>query len=154
MVGENEEDNKDDEINEIPTNCNLNETTKNSYLHSTIKGTLSSTSNYEWIRVEGKGSFGKAVLYKRKIDNTHVIIKEIVMHSLSQSERQWALNEVSLLSQLDHPNIISYYDSFEEDGILMIEMEYADGGNLGQFLIMQEEYLNEDVIWYATIIIK
>ena len=29
---------------------------------------------------------------------------------------------------LDHPNIISYYDSFEEDGLVMIEMEYADGG--------------------------
>lgn len=29
---------------------------------------------------------------------------------------------------LDHPNIISYYDSFEEDGVLMIEIEYADGG--------------------------
>ena len=31
---------------------------------------------------------------------------------------------------LDHPNIISYYDSFEEDGIVMIEMEYADGGSV------------------------
>lgn len=29
---------------------------------------------------------------------------------------------------LDHPSIISYYDNFEEDGVLMIEMEYADGG--------------------------
>ena len=29
---------------------------------------------------------------------------------------------------LQHPNIISYFDSFEEDGIVMIEMEYADGG--------------------------
>jgi len=29
---------------------------------------------------------------------------------------------------LDHPNVIGYYDSFEEDGLLMIEMEYADGG--------------------------
>ncbi len=32
------------------------------------------------------------------------------------SERQLAMNEVSLLSRLDHPHIISYYDSFEEDG--------------------------------------
>ena len=34
-----------------------------------------------------------------------------------------------VLSKLSlHPNIISYYDSFEVDGTLMIEMEYADGG--------------------------
>ena len=32
------------------------------------------------------------------------------------------------MAMLDHPNIISYYDSFEEDGVVMIEMEYADGG--------------------------
>lgn len=38
------------------------------------------------------------------------------------------LFQVQILSMLDHPNIISYYDNFEEDGVLMIEMEYADGG--------------------------
>ncbi len=47
---------------------------------------------------------------------------------LSKQERSLALNEVQILSMLDHPNIISYYDNFEEDGVLMIEMEYADGG--------------------------
>ena len=31
---------------------------------------------------------------------------------------------------MDHPNIISLYDSFEENGVLMIEMEYADGGSV------------------------
>ena len=36
--------------------------------------------------------------------------------------------QVKVLAMLDHPNIISYYDSFEEDGLVMIEMEYADGG--------------------------
>ena len=39
----------------------------------------------------------------------------------------WLL-QVKILSMFDHPNIISYYDNFEEDGVLMIEMEYADGG--------------------------
>lgn len=28
----------------------------------------------------------------------------------------------------------SYHRSFEQDGVLMIEMEYADGGNLAQLL--------------------
>lgn len=74
------------------------------------------------------GAFGAAILYRRKDDDSLVILKEINMHDLSGQERQLALNEVSVLSQLDHPHIISYYDSFEEDGVLMIEMEYAEGG--------------------------
>ena len=52
-----------------------------------------------------------------------------------------ALNEVKVLSQMDHPNIVAYHDSFERDGILMIEMEYADGGNLQEFLVKQNRYL-------------
>jgi len=75
------------------------------------------------------------------------------MLDLKKTERALALNEVSrhadtksvhtvaccgklvivqtqvqVLSIMDHPNIISLYDSFEESGVLMIEMEYADGG--------------------------
>ena len=75
------------------------------------------------------------------------------MHDISATERHFAMNEVweaiicfsndvfkydsnyfilifqaKVLSQLDHPNIIAYFDSFEEDGVLMIEMEYADNG--------------------------
>lgn len=47
---------------------------------------------------------------------------------LTKTERNSAMNEAQILSLLDHPNIISYYDNFEEEGVLMIEMEYADGG--------------------------
>lgn len=43
---------------------------------------------------------------------------------------------------LDHPNIIGYYDSFEEDGTLMIEMEYADGG-----LVSKRHYLNNKLLY-------
>lgn len=74
------------------------------------------------------GSFGLAILYRRRDDDSLVILKEINLHELSSNERQLALNEVYLLSRLHHPYIISYYDSFEKNGILMIEMEYANGG--------------------------
>ena len=53
---------------------------------------------------------------------------------------QMALNEVKVLAQMDHPNIVAYHDSFERDGILMIEMEYADGGNLQEFLAKQNRF--------------
>lgn len=67
-------------------------------------------------------------MYRKKDDDSLVVLKQINMHDLNASERQLAINEIKVLSMLNHPNIISYFDSFEEDGVLMIEMEYADGG--------------------------
>ncbi|CAB4061412.1 Sodium/calcium exchanger 3,Sodium/calcium exchanger 1,Sodium/calcium exchanger 2 [Lepeophtheirus salmonis] len=89
---------------------------------------------FEKIRLVGKGAFGNAILYQRQIDGLFVIIKEINMLELSASDRALALNEVKVLAKMDHPNIVAYFDSFEVDGVLMIEMEYADGGNLADDL--------------------
>ncbi|KAF7637946.1 Protein kinase domain-containing protein [Meloidogyne graminicola] len=118
-------------------NKNIDELIKNEHL---LKH---SSTDYEKIKIVGKGSFGMAVLYKRKDDESFVILKEINLHELNNSERQMALNEVNLLSKLDHPHIIAFYDSFEEDGTLMIEMEYADGGTLSQLLFELTEPLIE-----------
>lgn len=100
-------------------------------------------AEFEKIRTVGKGAYGAAVLYRKKDDESLVILKEINMHELSYTERQLALNEVKVLGMLHHPNIIAYFDSFEEDGTLMIEMEYADGGTLAQFLSTQVEDIAE-----------
>ncbi|XP_077996626.1 uncharacterized protein LOC144449943 isoform X2 [Glandiceps talaboti] len=102
------------------------------------KTTPQSLAGFEKIRTVGKGAYGAAVLYRKKDDDSLVILKEINMHDLQAIERQMALNEVNVLAMLDHPNIISYYDSFEEDGTLMIEMEYADGGTLHQCLASKQ----------------
>uniref|UniRef100_UPI00398E6731 serine/threonine-protein kinase Nek9-like n=1 Tax=Pristiophorus japonicus TaxID=55135 RepID=UPI00398E6731 len=100
-------------------------------------------AEFEKIHIVGKGAYGTAVLYRKKDDDSLVILKEINMHELNHIERQRAMNEVKVLSMLDHPNIINYYDSFEEDGVLMIEMEYADGGTLAQYLAQQDRELEE-----------
>ncbi|XP_076372611.1 serine/threonine-protein kinase Nek8-like isoform X2 [Tachypleus tridentatus] len=105
-----------------------------------------SMAEYEKIRTVGKGAFGTAVLYRNKNDDSLVILKEINMHDLTAGERQLSMNEVRVLSMLHHPNIISYYDSFEEDGVLMIKMEYADGGTLQQYLSNLKTALEENEI--------
>ena len=51
-----------------------------------------------------------------------------------------------VLGMLSHPNIISYYDSFDEDGTLWIEMEYADGGYILILYFKILYYLN----WIET----
>ena len=67
---------------------------------------FSSFCSYEKIRIVGKGAFGNAVLYRRKDDGLMCIIKEINMLDLNANDRQMALNEVKVLSKMDHPNIV------------------------------------------------
>jgi NIMA (never in mitosis gene a)-related kinase len=52
------------------------------------------------------GAFGTAVLYRKVADDKLIVMKEVNMIDLTASERQMALNEVQVLSSLDHPNII------------------------------------------------
>jgi NIMA (never in mitosis gene a)-related kinase len=98
---------------------------------------------YEKMWVEGTGAHGRAIVYRKKDDNSFVILKEINMMDLSKQQRIRALNEVEILARLNHPNIISYYDSFEEDGSLMIEMEYAERGTLAKYLSVLDRPMSE-----------
>lgn len=77
--------------------------------HGSSSGTVdkrTGLAGFERIRTVGKGAFGTAVLYRKKDDDSLVVLKEINMHDLNAQERQMALNEVKMLSMFDHPNII------------------------------------------------
>lgn len=54
-------------------------------------------------------------------------MKQIPVDAMTKEERIAALNEVKVLSILNHPNIIKYYENFLEQAALMIVMEYAEG---------------------------
>jgi len=51
------------------------------------------------------------------------VAKKILLGVLSESEQKGALNEVELLKQLQHPNIVAYNECFNEQGVLIIIME-------------------------------
>ncbi|KAK6178679.1 hypothetical protein SNE40_011206 [Patella caerulea] len=89
---------------------------------------------YEKIRVVGRGAYGIVHLSRRLSDKKLFIIKQIPVEQMTKDERQAALNEVKVLSMLNHINIIEYYENFLEDKALMIVMEYAPGGTLLDYL--------------------
>ncbi len=53
---------------------------------------------------------------------------------MSSKMKAEAINEVTILSKLEHPNIVKYYDSFIEKNFLNIIMEFCEGGDLANFL--------------------
>ncbi|XP_029973155.1 serine/threonine-protein kinase Nek9 [Salarias fasciatus] len=106
--------------------------------------------HYIPIRILGRGAFGEATLYRRTEDNSLVVWKEVDLNSLSEKERRDVMNEISILSILEHKNIIAYFNHFIDKNTLLIELEYCNGGNLYDKILQQKGKLfsEEVVVWY------
>lgn len=110
--------------------------------------------NYEIIRMIGEGAFGKAFLAKRKKDNIQSVIKEINLSKMSPKEKEASQKEVTLLSKMNHPNIVTLFTSFKEKNSLYIVMEYCDCGDLAKRINKQRGvHFDEDQIlsWFVQI---
>lgn len=90
---------------------------------------------YEIVRELGKGAMG--VVYEGIDPNIgrRVAIKTarrdvLEASGLVEEMMERFLREARAAGNLNHPNIITIYDSDEEDGLAYIAMEYLDGGDL------------------------
>lgn len=91
-----------------------------------------SISDFTIINELGKGSYGIVYKVESKINKQIYVIKKIDLKLLKSKHKKEAYQEVQLLRQINHPNMIKYYNSFLEKDILYIVMEYAEGGDLQQ----------------------
>ncbi|XP_055282152.1 serine/threonine-protein kinase Nek5 [Moschus berezovskii] len=109
---------------------------------------------YDMIKAIGEGAFGKAYLAKRKSDSEHCVIKEINFEKMPSQEKEASKKEVILLAKMKHPNIVTFFNSFQENNRLFIVMEYCDGGDLMKRIRRQRGVLfSEDQIlsWFVQI---
>ncbi|KAF8781780.1 Serine/threonine-protein kinase Nek1 like protein [Argiope bruennichi] len=110
--------------------------------------------NFNIIRQLGEGSSGSALLVQDIVSQKQFVVKRIPLLNLSETEKEEAMKEVEVLSQMKHPNIITYHKSFEENGNLYIVTDYCDGGDLYSKIKAQRgAYFNEDQIldWFVQI---
>ncbi|XP_067101129.1 serine/threonine-protein kinase Nek4 isoform X1 [Osmerus mordax] len=112
-------------------------------------------NNYSFLRVVGKGSYGEVNLVKHKTDRKQYVIKKLNLTTSSKRERRSAEQEAQLLSQLRHPNIVTYRESWEgEDCQLYIVMGFCEGGDLYHRLKQQKGELlpeRQVVEWFVQI---
>ncbi|XP_054302298.2 serine/threonine-protein kinase Nek5 isoform X3 [Pongo pygmaeus] len=109
---------------------------------------------YDVIKAIGQGAFGKAYLAKGKSDSKHCVIKEINFEKMPIQEKEASKKEVILLEKMKHPNIVAFFNSFQENGRLFIVMEYCDGGDLMKRINRQRGvFFSEDQIlgWFVQI---
>uniref|UniRef100_A0A8C2SMD5 Serine/threonine-protein kinase Nek4 n=1 Tax=Capra hircus TaxID=9925 RepID=A0A8C2SMD5_CAPHI len=110
---------------------------------------------YCYLRVVGKGSYGEVTLVRHRRDGRQYVIKKLNLRNASSRERRAAEQEAQLLSQLKHPNIVTYKESWEGgDGLLYIVMGFCEGGDLYRKLKEQKGRLlpeSQVVEWFVQI---
>ncbi|CAK8989877.1 unnamed protein product [Durusdinium trenchii] len=99
-----------------------------SVAHSNVGGLLRKHGCTE-IKKVGEGSFGKALLVRSE-DGQKLICKMVDVSKATRREMEDAVKEGKLLSELKHPYIVRYRESFTESGWLCILMDYCEGGDL------------------------
>ena len=104
-------------------------------------------SNFEIISEIGRGSFSTVYKVKCKIDNYIYAMKEVDLPNLNHKEIDNSFNEVQILSKIKSEYIISYIDSFSQNGKLYLITEYAEFGDMEQIIKSRQKtknYFNEN----------
>ena len=108
-------------------------------------------SDFVIVRSLGEGHFGSVKLVKSNITNKLYAMKEIKSSRYqSEKQRQSVEKEIKLLENLHHPNVITYFKSFRENGNFYIIIEYINGGSLEDLLlenIQNKRRITEKKIW-------
>ena len=113
------------------------------------------SSKYKVKKLLGEGSFGKAFLCSRDSDEDLCVIKQIKVEDMTKQEKDDVINESTILSKLDKPNIIKFFKFFESktpQQTFNIVTEYADGGDLSEKIKEQNKtpFKESDILDYFT----
>jgi len=111
--------------------------------------------NYEFLGNIGQGMSGKVYKARHKKENRFYAIKKLNFNEINEKERIAIQDEVNLLKQLKHPNIVTYKDSFfDSDNCLNIVMVFCELGDMYTKIHKQKgEYFPEEqiLLWLAQL---
>ncbi len=87
-------------------------------------------------RLVGEGGMGKVYEAEERLSKRRVALK-VLRPELTRSEegRRLFLNEMQILAQLEHPNVVRSLATCEVDGQLVMALEFLDGRTLRQELV-------------------
>jgi len=111
-----------------------------------------SLHDFQQLALLGEGAYSAVYKVLRLADSEVYALKKVKLPSLSEKERQNALNEVRLLASVRHENVIAYKEAFFDDKTrsLCIVTECADQGDLLQQINKckkERNYIRETDIW-------
>ncbi|KAL1250200.1 hypothetical protein QQF64_021205 [Cirrhinus molitorella] len=101
----------------------------------------SDTFNIHTREVLGGGRFGK--VHKCTETKTGMRLAAKIINTRNARERDMALNEIQVMNQLSHPNVLQLYEAFEVKNQVVLILEYVEGGELFERIVDESCPLTE-----------
>jgi 5'-AMP-activated protein kinase catalytic alpha subunit len=87
----------------------------------------------------GKGTFGKVKLGVHELTNERVAVKILEKDKIQDvNDVERVAREIHILKMIRHPNIIQLYEIIETPKQLYLIMEYANGGELFDYIVKNQ----------------
>ncbi|KAL0218500.1 hypothetical protein P9112_004153 [Eukaryota sp. TZLM1-RC] len=104
-----------------------------------------------WVSGEllGRGAFGSVYLGLDSDTGILMAVKEFPTSDKSQAELEEIQQEINLMRDFSHENIVRYYGCKRSRGLLHVFMEYVPGGSIAS-LLRKFSHFSADVVKHYT----
>jgi calcium-dependent protein kinase len=100
--------------------------------------------DYELLETLGEGAYGVVGKCKNKQTGAIRAVKRLSKSNITEKELKNIANEIQIVKELDHPNILRMYEEYEDSKFLYIVTELIEGGELFDELLRRKKFTEKD----------
>ncbi|KAL4508150.1 hypothetical protein ABPG72_021523 [Tetrahymena utriculariae] len=133
----------------VKTNCSQNEEYQmkqqfivNKQMFFRYSNKKKIRDDYKFLKELGSGAFGVVFLATHRITGDERAVKAVAKDRLS--DKQQFQDEINILKELDHPNIVKLYEVYESESTIYLVTEYCEGGELFQYVVQNKRLQEKD----------
>ena len=98
----------------------------------------------------GSGAFGEVRVCGHRENGAQRAVKVLRKSHMDEDEKRMFFNEINILKDLDHPNILKMYEFFEDDKRYYIVTDICKGGELFDEIVARGKFTEKD----ASVLMK
>ena len=99
--------------------------------------------NYSIEKVLGEGAFSIVYKAKQRLTGIDRCIKKISKSNFTKDEKESIMNEIKVLTVLDHPHVVKIVEYYESERSLYLVTEFLEGKELFD-KIQEVDHFTED----------